>query len=330
MHGLSLSRRHLLASGLAAAITASTGCLGIGTNTASEGSETELTLSLSRVDGSLRNRYVSERGTPDERWDEQALDAALNDERYTTQHRKPFFASPDNPAYVGYEETYYQLGSVIVGEATETHPVLRLFETENPTARPIDGSEDGELSERDQRAVEIAHMAARARGNEGGFPSGLVQRGGYVYRSEPAREESDLLAEGGPDNVTYRDTTYAVEVSHEQFHEAVYRPTAEPVTDDPERMEAILKATFVGARISQADHSSEAQQILFEAEAEDYSETHPFSDAYEELLRALDKRAYIDGNIRKDAGVHANENEMIQFEDAYYEYVLRFTGGSDT
>lgn len=94
-------------------------------------------------------------------------------------------------------------------------------------------------------------------------------------------------------------------------------------------MEAILKATFVGARISQADHSSEAQQILFEAEAEDYSETHPFSDAYEELLRALDKRAYIDGNIRKDAGVHANENEMIQFEDAYYEYVLRFTDEPD-
>jgi hypothetical protein len=329
MDGLSLSRRRLLASGLAAGITASAGCLGFGSDTPREDSGTELRLSLTGVDGPLRDTYVHERDDPDDRWDEQALDAALNGEQYTTQLRKPFFASPDDPAYVVHEGTYYQLNAVIVDEVPETHPVLRLFEAEDAPATPVDGGEDGDLPEADQRAVEIAYFAARVRGNEGGFPAGLVQRGGYAYRNEAARDESDLLAEGGPDYVTYRDTTYEVEITREQFHEPVYRPTAEPVAEDPERIEAILRATFVGARVSQADLSTEAQRIITEARADDYTETHPFSDAYEELLRALEKRAFIDGNIRKDAGVRANENELIQYEDAYYDHSLRITDDTE-
>jgi hypothetical protein len=325
MHGISLSRRQLLAGGLAAGLAVSAGCLEGGNDTANGETETELALSLTRVDEPLRNRYVHERGDPDGRWDEQALEAALTDEQYTTQYRKPFFARPDDPAYVIHEGTYYQLRSVIVDEGTETHPVLRLFEVEDTTATPVDGSREGDLPESDRRAVYRAHLAARARDNEGGFPSGLVQRGGYVYRSEGARTESDLLAEGGPDYVTYRGITYAVEITHEQFHEPVYRPTAKPVAEDPAQMETILRATFVGARLSQADLSSEAQQILVKAEADEYSELYPFSDAYEELLRALDKRAYIDGNIGNDAGIHTTRKEMIQYADTYYEHSLQIT-----
>jgi hypothetical protein len=230
MDEFSLSRRRLLASGLAAGLAAATGCLGLGDDTANEGTGQELGISLTRVDGRLRERYVDEREDHDDRWDEQALEAALNGERYTTQHRRPFFASPDDPAYVVDGGTYYQLGSVVVDEVTETYPVLRLFETEETTATAVDGSEDGDLPEPDQRAVRIAHMAARARGNEGGFPSGLVQRGGYVYRREAARDESVLLAGDGPEYVTTRETTYSVEIARERFHEAVYRPTAEPIT----------------------------------------------------------------------------------------------------
>ncbi|WP_144903604.1 hypothetical protein [Halobellus captivus] len=329
MQDFLLSRRHLLASGLAVGITASAGCLEFGNNTPRGDTGMELTLSLTRVDEPLRNRYVHGRGDPDDRWDEQALEAALNDEQYTTQLRRPFFARPEDPAYAVHEGIYYQLNSVIVDEITETYPVLRLFESEGSTATPVDGGENGDLPESDHRAVHIAHMAARARGNEGGYPSGLVQRGGYVYRSEAARDESDLLAEGDPDHVTYRETTYEVEITHEQFYEAVYRPTAEPVTEDPDRMETILRATLVGARTSQDDLSSEVQRIITEAETDGYSETHPFSEAYEELLRAMDKRPYIDGNIRKDAGVRTNEKEMIQYGDTYYEYYLRLNGGSD-
>lgn len=330
MHDFSLSRRQLLARGLAAGATVAAGCLGFRGNSASDGTETVLTLSLSRVDHPLRNRYVHERASPDERWDEQALEAALNDARYTTQLRKPFFTSSDDPAYVVHEETYYQLDSVIVDEVTEMYPVLRLFEPEDTMGTPVDGNEGGGLHEEDQRAVQIAHMAARARGNEGGFPSGLVQRGGYVYRSEAAREESDLLTADGPDYVTVRETTYAVETTYEQFYEPVYRARAKPVADDPDRMETILKATFVGARVSQADLSPAARRIITDASVDEYSESHQFSDAFTEVLRKLDKRAYIDGNIRKDAGVRATEKAMIQYEDTYYEYFLRFTDEPET
>jgi hypothetical protein len=328
MHDFSLSRRHLLASGLAAGIASSAGCFGGKDTIPSEDSKTELTLSLSRIDGSLRDRYVHEREEPKDHWDEQALAAALSDEQYTTQHRKPFFARPDDPEYILDEGIYYQLSSVIVDEVTETHPVLRLYDVESSTATSVDGSEDGPLPESDQRAVQIAHMAARARGNEGGYPSGLVQRGGYVYRSEAARDESDLLSGAGPDHITFRETTYEVEVTHEQFHESIYRPTAEPVAEYPEQMEMVLRATFVGARTSQADLSSEAQQIFTEAKANDYSEFHPFSKDLEELLIALDKRPYIDGNIQKDARVRANQKELIQYEDTYYEPRLRIVADS--
>ena len=325
MHGVPLSRRQLLASGLVAGITAVSGCLGLGNYTASDQGETELSLSLTEIDGPLRNKYVHDREDPDDSWDEQALTAALNDGQYTTQLRKPFFASDDDPAYVVHEGTYYQLNEVIVNEVTVLHPVLRLTEAEDVTATPIDGSEDGNLPEADQRAVSIAHLAARARSNEGGFPAGLVQRGGYAYRTETARDESDILTEEGPNYISYRDTTYEAETTHEQFYEPVYKPIAEPVAESPEGMQTILRAKYVGARVSQADLSSEAQRIIFEASAGDYNEIHPFSDAFEELLRALDKRAYIDGNIRKDAGVRANEREMIQYEQTYFEYSLRFS-----
>jgi hypothetical protein len=325
MDGMLLSRRQLLAGGLAAGLTASTGCLGLGSDTAHEEAGPELTLSLRRVDGPLRNRYVHDRESIDPRWDEQALEAAINDEQYTTEYRKPFFATPDDPAYFHQEGTYYQLRSVIVDEVTETHPVLRLFEADGTTSTPVDGSREGTLPEADRRAVYRGHLAARARGNTGGFPSGLVERGGYVYRRDAARNESVLLAEDGPNYVSYRGIRYEVRVTQEQFHEPIYRPTAEPVATDPERMESILRVTFVGARTSQTELSSEARQIIAKAEPTDYSETYPLSDAYEELLRALEKRAYIDGNIRNDAELRATRNELIQYEDRYYEHSLQIT-----
>lgn len=232
--------------------------------------------------------------------------------------------------YVVEEETYYQLGSVIVGERPETHPVLRLFAVEEITETPVDGSEEGDLPDPDRRAVQIAHMAARARGNAGGVPSELIQRGGYVYRSEEARTESDLLAEDGPQYVTYRGTTYMVDSTREQFFEPVYRPTAERVAEGPEQMEAVLRGTVLGPRISQADLSPEAHDVLEEARFDHYSETPPFSDAYTTLLRALNKRAYIDGNIQNDAGVRATHKDLLRYEDTYYDHVLRFVGDPDT
>lgn len=328
------SRRRLLAGALASGIGAAAGCLGTGgdgdAGDGDAGDGAELRLSLSWIDGTLRDRYAHDRDDPPEGWDEAALDAVLAGESYTTQHRKPFFASPDDPAYLLRDGTYYRLGSVVVDEVEETHPVLRLFavdgegsESDGGGDSAVDGGEDGDLPQADQRAVHIAHLAARARGNVGGYPVGLVERGGYAYRAEAARAESVLLDDDGPDRVTYRDTTYRVETERERFHEAVSRPTAEAVAESPERMEAIIRATFVGPRIEPDDLSAEATRIVEEADAEEYSETHPYSDAYVELLRAIDARPYIDGNVRKDAGVRETEEEMVRYGEEYYERYLR-------
>lgn len=327
MQDIPLSRRQLLATGLAAGVTASAGCLGFRKDTGGGETKIVFTLSLARIDGPLRNRYVHEAADPDPRWDEQALEAARNGKTYRTAYRKPFFARSDDPAYVRHAEAYYQLRSVIVDEVTRTHPVLRLFEAEDPTATPVDGSREGTLPESDRRAVYRGHLAARARGNQGGFPSGLVERGGYVYRTESGRTESVLLAAEGPDYVTYRGTAYEVQITHEQFHEPVYRPTAEPVAEEPEQMESILRATFVDARVSQGTLSTEARRIITKAEANDYTETYPFSDAYEELLRVLEKRAFIDGSIENDAGLRSTRKELMQYDDAYYEHSLQVIDG---
>ncbi|WP_096392921.1 hypothetical protein [Halorubrum trapanicum] len=331
MYELAPSRRRLLAGALAGGIgAAAAGCLGTGSDgDADDGDGPELRLSLSRIDGTLRDRYAHDRDDPPEGWDEAALDAVLAGESYTTQHRKPFFASPDDPAYVLRDGTYYQLGSVVVDEVVETHPVLRLFEPDDDVESAVDASEDGDLPEGDQRAVGIAHFAARARGHDGGYPLGLVERGGYVYRAESARTESALLDDGDPDHVTYRDTTYRVEIERERFHEAVYRPTAEAIAETPERMEAILRGTFVGSRITSDDLSAEARRIVRGADGEEYSETHPYSDAYVELLRAIDARPYIDGNILNDADVRETEREMIRYDGEYYERSLRILEGED-
>ncbi|TKX82843.1 hypothetical protein EXE43_27315, partial [Halorubrum sp. SS5] len=85
-------------------------------------------------------------------WDEAALDAVLAGERYTTRHRRPFFATRDDPAYVLDDGTYHRLGSIVVGEAAETYPVLRLYAvddgemaTDGDGGSAVDGGEGGDL-----------------------------------------------------------------------------------------------------------------------------------------------------------------------------------------
>ncbi|ELZ45701.1 hypothetical protein C464_11825, partial [Halorubrum coriense DSM 10284] len=111
------------------------------------------------------------------------------------------------------------------------------------------------------------------------------------------------------------------------FHETVYRPTAAAVAERPERMEAILRTTFVGPRIESDELSAEADRILRRAVGDEYGEPYPYSDAYAELLRALDARPYLDGGIRNDAGVLTDRKGMIRYGDDYYERELRLSGG---
>jgi hypothetical protein len=317
------SRRRFLTATLAAGAAVTAGCTDA---LGSEETERELALSLSREDGPLHESFVvdlSETRSPD---DEDAFAAAVNGETYTTQYRRPFYSTPEDPEYVEHEGTYYRLGAVVVDEVSVTHPVLRL----STVGEAGDGTPDGipmeALPDADNRAVRIAYRAARARDNEGGVPWGLVQRGGYVYRDPDAVEASELLASDGPDHVVHRETVYAVETTRERFHEPVYRATAEPVAESPERLEAILRAKFVDARFSREDRSQAARDVLREAENGGYAESHPYSDGFREVLVALHERAYLDGNIEKDAGVE-DERRMLLYDGTYFDYWLRFTDG---
>ncbi|MFW6317856.1 MAG: hypothetical protein ACOC06_05225 [Halorubrum sp.] len=325
-----LSRRRFAAVGVAGATVATAGCLDGtfgdgGENGGSDGDgERVLRLSLSEVGARLRERYVTDHRDGDPDWPDGAFEAARNGTTLTTQYRKPFVSTPDDPTYARHDGTYYRLGSVIVGEETVSRPVLRLSEPASPDDDSPAPTSAEALPRIDRRAVEIAHFAARARGNEGGIPSGPVQRGGYVYRRDGAAAESDLLADDGPARVAYRETEYAVEITDEEFHEPVYRATGEGVADAPERMEAVLRAQFVGARFARDDLSADARDLLAEAETDEYRESHPFSEAYREVLRTLHERPYLDGNIRKDAGVAPNRADLLRYDGVYYDYRLRF------
>ncbi|OYR44362.1 hypothetical protein [Halorubrum sp. Hd13] len=324
-----ISRRRFAASGIAAAAVAAAGCLGGTSGDGEPGSngadgDRVLRLSLSGLGDALRDRYVTDPEEADPNWADGAFEAVRNGTTLTTQYRKPFFSDADDPTYARHDGTYYWLDSVVVDEVAVSRPVLRLFEPAETSDGAAEPTSADALPAIDRRAVEIAHHAARARGNEGGMPVGLVRRGGYVYRRDDAAAESDLLAADGPDRVTVRDTEYVVEITEEEFHEPVYRATGERVADTPERMEAILRAEFVGARISRDDLSADARDLLLEAEADEYRESHPYSEAYREVLRALHERPYIDGNVRKDAGVDSNRADLCRYDDVYYDYQLRF------
>ncbi|UPV99422.1 hypothetical protein M0R88_12920 [Halorussus gelatinilyticus] len=327
------TRRRLLAAGATVCLAESSGCLdAIRGATGSDGGggsatgDRRLRLSLSRRSGSLADRYVTDLEATRPDWDEEAFAAAVAGETYTTQFREPFFAR-ENPKYAKREGTYYRLGSVVVGEREATHPVLRLRTVGSPDE--LDSVPDhaayDELHEADRRAVSIAYKAARARGNVGGVPWGLVERGGYVYRSDEAVGASNLVGDSGPSHVEYRGTIYRVEVSRETFHEPVYRAEVEPVAESSDEMEAVLRARFVDARFGRGDLSKTERSILRDARSrEGYAERHPYSEAYRSVLKRLHRRAYIDGNVRKDAFAEPDRPPLVLYDGEYYEYRLRF------
>ena len=282
------SRRRFLAATATLGAAALAGC-GADVDDSDGQQSRELVLTLTHVDGPLHETRVLDLAERDPDWDVAAFEAARDGETYTTQYRKPFFSDPEDPVYVLDDGTYYRLGSVVVDEVATTHPVLRLYDDDETTATPVDEPVAApDLPSADERAVQIAQMAARARGNVGGMPVGLVQRGGYVYRDEEAADESRLLGADGPSHVTFQERVYRVEVTEERFHEPVYRATAEPVADSPETMEAALRGKFLDARFSRDDVSREARDALVEARGEGYAESHPYSSAYEELLPEVD------------------------------------------
>jgi len=318
---VSPNRRQFLAAGATAGLLTLSGCL----DALGDDGDRRLQLVLSEAATPLRSGYVVDFADTERPNDDEAFAAALAGESYTTRGRTPFGTRPDDPKYARHEGTYYRLGSVVVNERAVTHPVVRLSKVTDAGASDAPDAAVAEtFSEADQRAVHVAHMAARARDNEGGAPWGVVRRGGYVFRDDGATAESRLVGADAPSHVIYHDTVYELDVRRERFHEPVYRATVDPVAESPERLEAILRAKFVDARLSGGDLSAEARSILRDAQAEGYAESHPYTEPYRTVLTELGARAYLDGNVQKDAYVEDPGAGMTLYDGTYYRYRLRF------
>lgn len=319
------TRRGVLAAAGTAAATLLSGCAGV--VSPSDSSAPSLHLWVESLGDSLRERHVIDLADTRPGWDEQAFRAALNGTDYETAYRPPFpGVSEDDPAYVRHDGTYYHLDALVTGERRARYPVLRLYEVGR-----IDGSGDlpeyvvhEDLPEADRTAVRVAYMAARARDDEGGVPWTLVQRGGYAYRDPDRRERSRLLAASGPSHVAFRDVVYRVEVTTGTFHEPRYRPDVDPVAESPEGIEEVLQARLVDVRLDPGTLSRDAREIVRAARDDEYEETYPFSDAYESLLRALDERAYLDGDVRNDAGVEQFRTRLVRYGPEYLRYRFEF------
>ncbi|MDS0293707.1 hypothetical protein [Halogeometricum luteum] len=318
------SRRRLLALVGAVGLSAASGCANRLSEAAGDDPAT-LTFHLYGRTSTLRERYVEDLNETRAPWDEEALAAAVNGTDYTTQYREPFPTS--GPAWAERDGTYYRLDEVVVGEEEVTRPVLRLYE-----AGRVDDADEStyverdDLPEVDRRAVQIAYMAARARGNAGGVPWGLVRRGGYVYRAGSAAGQSELLGDDGPAHVAHRDRVWRVEVARETFYEPVYRPDADPVADSEKGIEEAIRGRLVGARIDPEALSAAEREVFRRAQGEGYTAEHPFPDAFVSALKRMNERAYVDGNVTKDAG--ANDyppRDLLRYGDAYYEYRLDLT-----
>lgn len=319
------SRRDLLLTWAALAGGSLAGCTGtVSPDDSSTGSM--LRLQLTPIGRSLVDHYVLDLEENRFERDEEALRATLNGSHYETQYRRPFpVRSGDEPAYTRHEGTFYELDSLVVGERRTTHSVLRLFEVERrdgseqrPECTPLEA-----LPVIDQRAVEIAHMAARARGNEGGYPVGLVERGGYVYRSDPGEDESRLVGDDAPTHVCHRGIVYRARMDEETFHEPIYRADVDPVATSREEMEGVLRAAFVAYRLEPEELTMEERRIIGEARNGGYEETHPFSAPLVSLLEDLDRREYIDGNVSKDAIGARSRGDVLRYGEEYYDCFLR-------
>ncbi|WP_336021597.1 hypothetical protein [Halobellus salinisoli] len=327
MPSIPTTRRQVVATG-GALLTATLGGCSQTLTRRSETDSRQLSLSLSSLDGPLRERYVVDLTETRPSWDEAAFNATLNGSTYTTQHRTPFLArGDDGPTYARRNGTYYHLDSHVVGEETVTHPILRLYEVGRPedleTVR--DHVPHSSLPESDQRAVQVAQFAARARGNAGGVPWGLVERDGYVYRNDDAVAASELLDDSGPSHVAFRDTIYEVAIARETFHEAIYEADVDAVADSDSEIESILRAELLDARVSREKLPAEEREILREAMGGSYRESHPYSSAFESLLEQLGHWAYLDGNIEKDAGVESGlQRHFLLYDDRHFTYTLSF------
>lgn len=109
----------------------------------------------------------------------------------------------------------------------------------------------------------------------------------------------------------------------------LHQPDVEPVTESDARLERILEAQLVDARLNPNSLTQAERRIVQQAQHDGYEASHPFPKELDSLLRKLDERAYIDGNISKDALVDADDRSVLKYGREYFDYRLRLVPGDD-
>ncbi|MFB6170887.1 MAG: hypothetical protein ABEJ23_00010 [Haloarculaceae archaeon] len=310
----SSTRRTVLAAVGSAGAAALAGCADLGSR-----SRRSYALDVDRLDHPIGAyaRWQPDDGT-DHPWAAErraAWEAAVTGERYTTYGYPPL---PDEE-YTEREGRYYRLHVDVTGSERIERSVLRLRWVGRAEDADVDAVPYEGLPPLDRRAVVPAYVAARARENGGGAPWAVVERGGAVYRHLDDAE-SELAPTPGHAYVAVHGTVLAVEVSQERLVEPAYTATATQVADSPAAFERVADAALVDVRLAPRDLSAAARDLLVRTVGGDaYREETPLSEAYRDLLAALDLRELLALSPDACRGEVRNDR-YLRFDGDYHRY----------
>lgn len=306
------SRRQFLGASAAGLAVGLAGCASLDPLGRSE-PQFEYTLNVVHVDSDPVEYALYDPGDDEfARTANAALDAVLPDGRYTTYGYEPL----PSDAYVEHEGRYYRTAVVVTGRERMERTVVRAEKVPEEET-PEDALLVEELDRVDARVVKIQHSNVQT-GGEGGGADLLTDDGGYVLRW-PAELDGQFAAgeldgrvvsmtEDGPWN--YRFTT-----ATEPVVETAYTGLAVEVADSREAFREVVFADRVDAEFDPSDLPESVDDIVGRAlTSEEYRETTPLSDSYEELLDRLDL---------SDVDEPGAENgKLLWYDERLYRYGL--------
>jgi hypothetical protein len=238
-----------------------------------------------------------------------ALANILPDSRHTTYGYEPL----PTDAYVEHEGSYYQSKYIVTGRTEMDRQVVRV----DPVAEqqvPEDAIVVETLQRPTARVIKILHSDTQTGGQSAA--AALLRDGGYVLR-RPAERDSQLAA-GELDGqvVTMTESgawAYRVRVSTETITEIAQTAVALEVANSRSQFRDVVFGSRIDAELAPSDLPADPRDILEDAiAAEEYTEQHPISDAFETLLEALELGG-VDSSVNR---------KQLWYDDDFYRYGL--------
>ncbi|MFC6941254.1 hypothetical protein ACFQE8_14990 [Salinirubellus sp. GCM10025818] len=305
-----LTRRRVLQTGGATALTALAGCTAeslLGSNDdPPEYSLTVDSIDVSPVEHAL---YEPDDGPLFGAPARSVLDDILPDGRHTTYGFRPL----PSDAYVEYEDSYYQTKHVVTGRTGKERQLVRADPVPEEQV-PEDAVLIDTLERPSARTLKILHSYTQTDGETS--TAELLRGDAYVLR-RPAELES-RLATGNLDGrvVTMTESgtwAYRVRVNREQIVETAYTALAIPVAGSRAQFRDVVFGSRIDTEVTPAALPRDARDILDQAiEGETYTETVPISEPFDTVLEALGLGAV-------DTGVNG---KLLWYDEEFYRYGL--------